>query len=400
MDIKTNNAPANSPNSFALFNLSFRPFFLGAGVFASISISLWMLIYLFGFALPIDDMASSQWHAHEMIYGYGMAVLAGFLLTASKNWTGVQTVHGKALMLLFSIWVIARLLMLAGSLCVPYAAFFDLLFGLGFSAALAHPIIKAKQRKQTGLVLKIVLLTLFNGLFYLGATGLLESGMDWGIYGGLMLIIALVMTLGRRVMPFFIERGVDEDATLSNNIWLDRANLFIFLGFSIALVFFKLPLLTALLALALLAINVIRLIGWYTPGIWKKSLLWSLYLAFWFICLGFGLYAGVYFFNINPLLAVHALAYGGVGVMTIGMMSRVALGHTGRGIKRPNPLLNWVFGGLLLGAAFRVLVPLFEMQHYLWWIGISQVLWVVSFAVFSALYAPMLIKPRLDGRPG
>jgi len=400
MDIKTNNAPGNSPDSFALFNLSFRPFFLGAGLFAVLSISLWSLFYFNILSLPGSSIDSIQWHAHEMIYGYAMAVLAGFLLTAAKNWTGVQTIHGKPLMLLFSSWLLARILMLTGSDYLGAAALFDLLFGVGFAVALAHPIIKVKQWKQTQLITKVSLLTLFNGLFYLGALGYLQQGIDWGIFGGLMLVIAVIMTLGRRVIPFFIERGVEEKASISNNIWLDRANLFLFLGFSIVVVFFELPLLTSILALLLVAVNATRLIGWYTPGIWNKSLLWSLYLAFWFICLGFALYAGVYFFGINPFIAVHALAYGGIGVMTIGMMSRVSLGHTGYGIQNPNPLLKWIFGGLLLGAVVRVLLPLLLPQFYLWWVGLSQLLWISAFVGFSVLYLPILIKPRRDGRPG
>lgn len=400
MDIKTNSTPGNSPNSFALFQLSFRPFFLSAGLFAVLSISYWMLIYLFNYELSLSGMSTSQWHAHEMVYGYGMAVLAGFLLTAAKNWTGVQTLHGKLLMLLFASWALARGLLFSGSAYLPLAAFFDLLFGLGMTIALAHPIVKVKQWKQLALVIKIALLVVFNGLFYLGALGLLEQGVNWGIYGGLMLIISLVMTLGRRVIPFFIERGVEENASLSNHALLDRSNLFLFLGFSIVEVFFNLPLISAILALILLVVNATRLIGWYTPGIWKKSLLWSLYLAYWFICLGFGLYAAGYFFNINPYLAVHALAYGGIGMMTLGMMSRVSLGHTGRGIQNPSPVLRYIFAGLLIGGLFRVVVPLFETQHYLWWIGLSQLLWIASFLAFVVLYLPMLIKPRLDGRPG
>lgn len=400
MDIKTNNAPDNSPDSFALFNLSFRPFFLGAGLFAVVSVGLWSLFYFGMLSLPDTGVNSTQWHAHEMIYGYAMAVLAGFLLTAAKNWTGVQTISGKPLMLLFSSWLLARILMLSGSKYLAAAAFFDLLFGLGFVIALAYPIIKVKQWKQTQLISKVLLLTLFNGLFYLGVPGYLPQGIDWGIFAGLMLIIAVIMTLGRRVIPFFIERGVDENAKLSNNIWLDRANLFLFLGFSVVLVFFEQPLLTAILALLLLAVNATRLIGWYTPGIWKKTLLWSLYLAFWFICLGFALYAGAYFLDINPFLAVHAMAYGGIGMMTIGMMSRVSLGHTGRGIQNPSALLRWLFGGLLLGAVIRVVLPLLLPQFYPWWVGLSQLLWVLAFIGFSGLYFPMLIKPRRDGRPG
>lgn len=400
MDIKTNNPSNDTPNSFALFNLSFRPFFLGAGIFSILSIGLWSLIYIFRFQLPIEAMSSNQWHAHEMVYGYGMAVLSGFLLTAAKNWTGVQTINGKPLILLFGCWALARILFLGGTQQLQLAAAFDLLFGLGVVLALAHPIVKVKQWKQLPLVLKILLLLIFNGLFYLGAIGVLDKGINWGIYGGLMLIISLVMTLGRRVMPFFIERGVDETVTLSNSIWLDRSNLFLFLGFSIVEVFFNQPLLSSILALLLFGINAKRLIGWHTPGIWQKNLLWSLYLAYWFICLGFALYAGAYFLGLNEFLAIHALAYGGIGIMTMGMMSRVSLGHTGRGIHNTHQALPYAFGILLSGAFIRVLLPLVFPAQYLLWVGLSQLAWVISFCIFTFLYFPLLINPRTDGRPG
>ncbi len=400
MNIQTN-APDSEPSpGTALFNLSFRVFFLSAGLFSVISMALWSAIFLFQFELTIQSISSSQWHAHEMIYGYALAVIAGFLLTAAKNWTGIQTIHGKPLALMFALWALARVLFLTGTSYMELAAIFDISFSLMFIIALAHPIVKVKQWKQMVLVYKIIFLAIFNILFYLGATGIIAQGVNWGIYGGLFLVISLILTLGRRVVPFFIEKGVGYSVSLSNSKWIDLSSLFLFLGFTIVEVFFALPLFSATLALILFAINARRLIGWYTPGIWQKSLLWSLYLAFWFLTLGFALLAASYFAGISKYLGIHALAFGGIGGMTLAMMSRVALGHSGRGIHNPPSVMAYAFALLLAGAVIRVFLPLIDAGHYMIWIALSQLLWIISFGIFSVVYLPILSKPRIDGRPG
>ncbi|MCP4008239.1 MAG: NnrS family protein, partial [Proteobacteria bacterium] len=237
-------------------------------------------------------------------------------------------------------------------------------------------------------------------LFYLGAMGFLTRGVDWGVYGGLFLVISLILTLGRRVVPFFIEKGVDNPVKLKNSKWIDLSSLVFFLSFTIIEVFFTMPALSAILALILFAINARRLTGWYTPGIWQKSLLWSLYLSFWFLCIGFALFATAYFPGINKYLAIHAFAVGGIGAMTLAMMARVALGHSGRSIQKPPRIMSYAFGLLLIGAVFRVFLPLIDAGHYTLWIALSQVLWIIAFTIFSLVYLPILSKPRIDGRPG
>lgn len=383
-----------------IFNLSFRIFFLSAAIFSVISISYWSAITIFQFQMPMQTLSSYQWHAHEMIYGYAMAVIAGFLLTAAKNWTGIQTIYGKPLALMFILWALARILFLTGTASIELAAIFDMSFSLMFIVALAHPIIKVKQWKQLALVSKVIFLVVFNALFYLGATGQMPQGLSWGIYGGLFMVISLILTLGRRVVPFFIENGVDKPIKLRNSKWLDLSSLLFFLAFTVIEVFFNKPALSAGLALILFTIHARRLIGWYTPGIWHKSLLWSLYLAFWFITIGFALFAASYIMGINKYLAIHAFAFGGIGAMTLSMMSRVALGHSGRGIQNPPAIMAYAFAALLFGAVVRVMFPLISAEHYTLWVGISQLLWIIAFSIFCLVYLPILSKPRIDGRPG
>lgn len=382
----------------AISRSGFRPFFLCAGLFSILSMLLWMLIYLNQFQLPLDRIPGYQWHAHEMIYGYSLAVIAGFLLTAVQNWTGVQTIQGKPLLILAGLWLAARLALLSGNILA--AALFDLLFILSLSAAVIHPVIQVKQWKQIAVIAKLLSLFVCNLLFYLGALGSIENGLYWGIYGGLYLVVGLILMMGRRVVPFFIERGVDQPVQLFNSQWLDGISLVSFLAFFVSIMVIPDQAFPAYMALVLFVVNAIRLLGWHTPGIWKKPLLWSLYLALWFVCLGFLLLAGHYFFGITEFAAIHAFAYGGIGSITLSMMSRVALGHSGRDISKLPAWMMFAFGIMVLGTLTRVACPLLFPDYYVGWIILSQIFWMIAFLIFTWQFTPILIKPRVDGNPG
>ena len=138
------------------------------------------------------------WHAHEMLLGYAVAVVAGFLLTAINNWTGQQTIRGTGLLLMFTLWLTARLLSL-NVIDVPIVvmAVFDLAFMLMLVVGTAYPVFKVKQYAQLGIISKVALMFMSNGLFYLGALGFVEAGIHWGLYSGLYLIIALLLVMAR-----------------------------------------------------------------------------------------------------------------------------------------------------------------------------------------------------------
>lgn len=385
----------------ALLNLGFRPFFLGAALFAIMSIAVWMGVYAFQQPLQLDDGISMlQWHAHEMIYGFAMAVIAGFLLTAVKNWTGVPTIHGLKLLGLFTLWAAARILFLFGTGFIILAAILDILFMLGLIIAVAYPVIKVKQWKQMGIMSKLLLLTIGNICFYLGAAGLIENGVHLGIYGGLYLIIGLMLTMGRRLIPFFVEVGVGYPVKLFNSQWLDLSSLVLFLAFFIVELFIGNPQLAAFLSIGLFIITTARLIGWHTVGIWKQPLLWSLFIAFLFIDIGFLLMALHPLFNVSKLLAIHAFSFGGIGIATLSMMARVSLGHTGRDVKSPSVAVTIALVVLIVGTVVRVGLPLIAPNHYLIWILVSQILWITAFLIFLFAYAGILIKPRIDGQFG
>ncbi len=382
----------------ALFNLGFRPFFLFGSTYAAISIFVWVQVYsgqsdqTFSFASPLT------WHAHEMIFGYAMAIIAGFLLTAAKNWTGVQTINGLPLFLLLLIWLVARMLSFFDHSL--WQAVFDNLYLLGLVIALAIPIAKAKHWKSLGIVVKIFLIFGSNIVFYFGTTGQIEGGERIGLYSGLYLVISLVLMLSRRVMPMFIQNGVGYPVKLTNRIWLDRACLILFLTFWIADVSTPNGKIATAIAAILFILHSIRITGWYTPGIWKQPLLWSLYFAYGFMILGFLIKALAGISDISPNLSIHAFTYGGIGMMTMAMMSRVARGHTGRNIYEPSKALFWIFVALFSGGIIRVIFPIIDMSHYMLWIKWSHVHWLIAFGIFVFLYIPVLIAPRVDGKPG
>lgn len=380
--------------------LAFRPFFSGAIVMAILAMIAWMGVYLFHLPVDVSGISIFQWHAHEMIFGYSMAVIAGFLLTAARNWTGQETLAGAGLAWLFASWLLARLLMLAGMQLIALAALADLLFMLGLAIAVTRPIVSVRQKRQAPVLLIVGLLTAANALFYLGATGLLSQGVNWGIYGGLYMVLGMVLFMGSRVIPFFTEGGVGYSVEMKNARWNDVTTFILYPLFLLVEVFNPNHAAGAVLAAGLALSNSIRVMGWYTPGIWKKPLLWGLFAAFIMIILGFGLRALALVSTMPTFIPVHAFAVGGVGMITVAMMARVTLGHTGRNIHQAPVIVTPMLASMLLAAIVRVFLPLIAPSHYTLWVSISATLWILSFVLFASAYLPMLLKPRVDGKPG
>jgi len=378
----------------------FRPFFLGATIVAVLSMILWMAVYVFHAPVEVSGISMFQWHAHEMIFGYAVAVIAGFLLTATPNWTGEKTVTGTGLGLLFAIWILARVLMLCGTRFLLYAAIADLLFMLGLGIAVARPILKVRQKRQAPVLLIIGLLTAANLAFYLGASGHLDRGAYLGVHGGLYLILGMVLFMGRRVIPFFTQKGVGYPVELTNARWNDITTFILYPGFLLSELFFQFHLAGALFAAGLFILNSLRVNDWHTLGIWKKPLLWGLFAAFIMINLGFLLRALMPVTAIPDYLPIHAFAVGGIGIVTISMMARVTIGHTGRNVHQAPPIMALLLILMVLTATVRIFLPLLDPGHYRLWIAASGFMWIMSFSLFAAAFIPLLVKPRVDGKPG
>lgn len=407
--IKLPSTPPSSPHP--ILNLSFRIFFSAAALFAIVTMLLWSFVFTAHTDIDAQTLNPLFWHGHEMIYGYALAVVAGFLLTAVKTWTGVMMPHGYQLLGIFVCWLLARLGWIAfglgldvgvGSSAWPlyWAAIFDLLF-LGIMAfAVFRAVLKVKQYKQMGILAKLALLTLGNGLCYWGIFSANMNVTKIGVYLGFYLIIGLILTIGRRVVPFFIERGLSvggKSITVRNSTWQDIASLAFFVAFFIVDLFYPNKYFLTITALGVAIVNIIRLSGWYHRDIWQKPLLWSLLVAFSGMCLSFVLYALQPWFGYNHSIAVHGLSIAGVGMMTLAMMARVSLGHTGRSIHTPPKTVTIMFVLMVLVFASRVILPLFDISHYLLWIMLAQGAWIACFILFCISYLPMLARPRPDG---
>ncbi len=385
----------------AFLHLGFRPFFFAALSFGVISILLWLFLFTFGQNILPNDYPIVSWHAHEMIFGFTASIITGFLLTAVKNWTGIQTINHAPLLGLFLLWLFSRVLaFIPGTWALPTLAIIDCLYLLCVTLAFSYPVFKKQQWSNLAFSGKLLLLFLANITFYLGLLGYLENGVHYGLYAGFYTALAVIFNMGRRVIPFFIEKGLGCPFEAKNYPWVDMSSLWLFLAFSIADIFWPNTIAVALLALALVVLHGTRLYGWYHKDIWKKSLLWVLYVGYLWIVAGFVLKIASVFLNVSPFLALHAFAYGGIGMVTAGMMARVSLGHTGNNVFNPPKILHLIFGLLFAGAVTRVLLPLFLNQYYIQLIGLSQILWISAFVIFFIRYAPMLIKARVDGRYG
>jgi len=385
--------------STIVFALGFRAFFLVAATFAMVAMALWSGAWFGGW--PVGTLSPMLWHGHEMLFGFAIAVIAGFLLTAVRNWTGRATAHGGALAALVACWFAARVLAAWPGAPLGLLAVTDLAFDLALLVAVALPIVRVRQWRQGGIIAKLVLLTGANAVFYAGAAGFLQpSAMTTALHAALLLVVALVLTVAGRVLPGFIERGVDVRVTISDRPWAARASLAAFLVFFVAELVVELPLLAAAGAAGVAIANGIRLAAWHTPALWRRPLLWGLYLALLSIEAGFVLYALAPWFAIPRTLPLHALGMGGIGLATLAMMARVALGHTGRDIHAPPAAVRPALGLLAAAVLARVALPLAAPAHYALAIGLAQAGWIAAFALYLVAYAPILVRPRVDGAAG
>jgi uncharacterized protein involved in response to NO len=369
------------PHRFALFDLGFRPFYLLAGAYATLAVPLWALQYA-GW-LP---GANILWHAHEMIFGYAFAVIAGFLLTAVRAWTGLPTPTGAALAALAALWLVARALAFVS---LPIAAWADLLFALAVAWGIGRPLVASGNRRN------LFFVALILGL---GAAGvLLQSWPQLGIALGLDAVLFVVTVIAGRVIPGFTNNAVP-GAGARRHAWMENAAL----GSILLLVAADALQRTELAAgFALLAapLHAARLALWAPLKTLRRPILWILHASYAWIIVHLAL-RGLAGFGLVPFaLGTHALTVGAIGGMTLGMMTRTARGHTAR------PLVagraeTAAYALVQLAALARVFVPLLLPAASLGATMASAVFWIGAFALFTASYGPVLIRPRLDGRPG
>ena len=385
-------------SSPAFFATGFRPFFLGAGLFATAFLPLWLWAYTRG-AEVSSYYGGYLWHGHEMLFGYCVAVVAGFLLTAVKNWTGLPTAHGRGLAALFSVWLLGRLLPLYPGTPPIVCAAVDLAFLPALALVLARPIFRARKARNFFVAPLLLLMTAANALVHADRLGFAaERALD-GLWLMFDLVALLIAVIGGRVIAFFTERAV-VGADIKRRPLFEMPSVI-----AVALVMLARPLDIGSVPMALLLsvaalLNGLRLFTWHTPGLWRVPLLWVLHTGYFWLVVSLGMQAyGQWTAAVWPTLTLHAGTVGAIGVLTLGMMARVALGHTGRALKAPR-LVVFAFGLVNLAALVRVVLPMTAPQYYTALVIAAGSLWTAAFMFFTWRYTSILTAPRVDGAPG
>src|SRR6185437_5866398 len=383
------------PRGFALWALGFRPFYLLAAAFAALSIALWALEYA-GW-LPAGYLGTPTRHAHEMLFGFAFAVIAGFLFTAVRNWTGRPTPTGGWLAAIVALWVAARVSMIVGGPIV--AGVLNEAFPVAVAIGIAIPLARSGNRRNYFFVALLAAAGLAALTVPLGSTGVLPReapNVSLAVtLDGVMFIIAV---MAGRVMPMFTNNAIP-GAGARRVGWLEKAALAGIVVLIVADLFEAGAAVLVPLAILLASAHAARWIlwrPWRTPG---TPLVWVLHAAYAWIPIHLALRACAAPGWIAPQFATHALTIGAIGGMTIGMMTRTARGHTARAL-RADAWEVACYALVQAAAVIRVFGGLAWREGYPWTVLASGACWSLAFGIYTVRYWPILTRPRLDGKPG
>jgi uncharacterized protein involved in response to NO len=380
-------------SGIVLFSYGFRPFFLAAGIWAMVAMSLWITT-LIGQTAVGGDYGAPYWHAHEMLFGFAPAVLAGFLLTAVPNWTGRLPVSGRPLMLLFGLWCAGRAALLTTDLIgVETAAAIDSLFLPALLIICAREVIAGRKWKDLKVVAGLGALTLANIGFHVGVIS--GDHADIAMRLAISAYVALITVVGGRILPSFTRNW-------QNKIGLTRfpAPYDLYDTVAIALGLVTLGLWIALPGTALTApfafvaglAHLARLYRWRGWTTYPEKLLLVLHIAYGFVPLGFAGIGLAALGLIEPFAALHVLTVGTVATMMLAVMTRATRGHTGR-VLTASRLTILSYASIILCALLRPLadiLPTMAMSIY----ALSGGLWIFGFGLFVGEYGPMLVRVK------
>jgi uncharacterized protein involved in response to NO len=394
MLLPNSSEPTAVPARLALWELGFRPFYLLASGFAAISIPLWALQYSGLLVQPY--LAGPVWHAHEMLFGFALAAIVGFLFTAARNWTNQPTPSGFALAALAGLWIAGRILVMT-----PFAwtaAAVDVAFPLAAALALAIPFIKVGNRRNYFFVLLLILMAIASAFVHLAKLGIAGTPSWLGLQLGLDVLLFIVSVMSGRVIPMFTNNGV-HGAAATRNPWVEKTALGLVLALAVADMAGLKGVPLAVVAFAACIAHGIRWILWQPWKVSRTPLVWVLHLAYAWIPVHLVLRALAEFGWVSSSSATHALTVGAVGGLIIGMMTRTTRGHTARPL-RADQYDVFCYLLVLLGGAARVMLPILAPEQTLAAILGSAVLWSGGFGLFLVRYWPALTRGRLDGKPG
>lgn len=382
----------------AILSYGFRPFFLGAGLWAVAAMGLWVAALTAG--LPIGGrLGPVNWHAHEMVFGYTAAVLGGFMLTAIPNWTGRLPVSGTPLLVLVLLWLAGRIAFLVpdligvGTALVIEGAFLP---ALGIIAL--REIIAGRNWKNLKILFAIFLLSIADIWFHTALWINFDPAAPIRLAVGAWTL--LIMLVGGRIIPSFTRNWLARQGAKALPAPFGRFDriAIVFAGLAL-LIWAAMPAgwVTALLAALAALLHLVRLMRWRGLASLGEPIVAVMHIAYLMIVLGLVLIAAAAMGWLGEASALHILLIGGMGGMTLAVMSRAALGHTGRPIRAAPPVqLSYLF--VFMAAVARPLVEIFPGQYGLI-LAASGTLWIAAFTIFSAVYGPILLAPRV-GRSG
>ena len=377
-----------------LLAIGFRPFYLLAAAFAVVSLPMWLLAYT-GVWRPGGYLAGMVWHSHEMLFGFASAVIAGFLLTATRSWTGLATPAGTSLAGLATLWIAGRVLVLTGPSTL--AAMVEILFLPVLALSLAIPIVRSHNHRNLKILIVLIALTGLNTLFHLAQLGVVHSFYaQTAMTGAFDLITILMAIVAGRVIPAFTKNAI-KGAMPQHIKALEVAalgSLVLILGVDITQNFFSLPdgTLKVLLATATIS-HTIRLALWQPHTTIKNPLLVMLPIAYLWIPIALVLRLGAELHWVTPVISTHALTIGAMGSLMLAMMMRSALGHSGQKLAA-GYAEKAAFVSLQVAALVRVSGGFLPPNHYFSTLIVSSFLWTTAFLIFLIYYTKPLISAR------
>jgi uncharacterized protein involved in response to NO len=387
--------PRLKPQATALLSYGFRPFFLGAAAWACAAMVLWVGVLAGGWPFA-DAYGPIAWHAHEFLFGYISAAVTGFLLTAIPNWTGRLPLQGRPLLMLFLLWVAGRLAMLVSAeIGVVTAAIIDCVYLLTLVAVVLREIIVGRNWRNLRVVVLVGVLAFANILFQ--AETIYSGAPAYGLRLGCAAIVTLIMLIGGRITPSFTTNWLRRQGSDRLPAPIGRFDIISIAIAVVALVAWVVaptwPGSAALLLLMTIA-QTVRLFRWAGERTWREPILFVLHLGYAFVPLGaFILAASILWPRLMPPSgALHAWTTGAMGIMTLAVMTRATLGHTGRDTVSTPPTVV-IYGAILLAALIRVAAPVLSGIYYQSLLA-AAACWIIAFGAFLAVYGPMLVRAR------
>lgn len=384
------------------FAYGFRPLFLLAGWYAVVAIGVWLWLYA-GAGGPFAGLPPQLWHGHEMLFGFVAAAIAGFMLTAVPSWTGSRGFAGTPLLLLSLIWLAGRVAMFAGDAIPGWMLAVAELAFLPALAILLLPALLRATNRNTPLLGVLAALWAADAVFVYGLLQGRPALAAAALYSALNVILLLVTVIGGRIVPAFTGNALRrraECAELASFAWLDRFVIVAMVAVIVVDILVPAGPAAGMVALAAGLGQAARLAGWRGWRTVAEPIVWILHAAYLWLPVGLLLKAAWLLGGAGWAVHwLHALGAGAAGTMILAVMSRASLGHTGREL-RVAPLVTAGYLALILAVFVRVFGPAWLPLGYTTTVAIAGGLWLTAFLAYSIVYTPVLLQPRVDGKPG